>query len=105
MKKPRSYLFTSRKQSVRAMAASILGAVSLVSSVLMIRLAYENGGTADYHYGAVVFVCLIFALVGLILAILSRKEPDVWYFFTYLGVILNSADLLLCFVIMYLGVV
>jgi hypothetical protein len=50
-------------------------------------------------------VCLIFSLVGLILAILSRREPDRIYFFSYLGMALNGVTLVLCFVTMYLGLV
>ena len=81
-----------------------LGLISVISTLLMIYLTYLNGGQAQLRYGAVVFVCLIFAVTGLILAILSRREPDTWYFFSYLGMVLNGLVLAGCFLMMYLGV-
>ncbi len=62
------------------------------------------GGQAGVRSGAVILLCLIFSLVGMTLAVLSRREPDRWYFFSYLGMGLNGIVLILCFVIMYLGV-
>ncbi len=52
-------------------------------------------------------LCVFFYLhmIGLILAILSRREPDRWYFFSYAGIVLNGAVVALCFVTMYLGLV
>lgn len=105
MRRPHSYLFNSKKQSTTAGIACILGGISLLSCVLMYDEAYRNGGEASANDAAVVIVCLIFSLVGLILAILSRREPDRIYFFSYLGMALNGVPLVLCFVTMYLGLV
>ena len=49
------------------------------------------------------FLCIVMALVGLIIAILSRKERDIYYFFSYLGMALNGAVLLAGAGVMYLG--
>lgn len=103
MKRPRSYLFRSRKQSTTAGISCSMGAISLISCLLMYYKAYQNGGKAQLSYAAVVFVCLVFSLIGMVLAILSRREPDRVYFFSYLGMILNGLVLVLCFVTMYLG--
>lgn len=105
MKKPRNYLFTSRHQSWTALIGSSLGLISLVSSCVMIYEAYSNDGEARERSGAVILLCLIFSLVGMTLSVLSRREPDRWYFFSYAGMVLNGIVLALCFVIMYLGVV
>lgn len=103
MRRPHSYLFNSKKQSTTAGVACILGLISLVSCIMMYYETYRNGGVAQLRYAAVVIVCLIFSFIGLILAILSRREPDRIYFFSYLGMILNGTTLGLCFVTMYLG--
>ncbi len=105
MKRPRSYLFTAKKQSTKALIATSLGLISVISMSVMIYLTYKNEGHAELRYGAVAFVCLFFSLIGLILAILSRREPDRWYFFSYAGIVLNGAVVALCFVTMYLGLV
>lgn len=105
MKRPRSYLFTSKKQSTRALISTILGLISIISSTMMIVLTYRNNGVALFRYGAVIFVCLFFSLAGLILGILSTRETDKWHFFSWVGIVLNALVLFLCFAAMYLGVV
>ncbi len=103
MKRPRSYLFTARHQSTGALIAVSLGLISVISTGFVIYKTYEDGGSAGPRSAAVVLLCLIFALTGLILAILSRREPDTLYFFSYLGMILNAVVIAACFIIMYLG--
>ena len=105
MKRRGSYLFTSKKQSTNALVSVSMGLIALISTILMIVMTYKNGGEAQLRYGAVVFVCLFFSLTGLILAILSRREPDKWYLFSYIGIVLNGAELLICFAAVWLGVV
>ena len=44
-----------------------------------------------------------FALAGIILGILSRREPEKMYLTSYLGILLNGLVLALGFVLMYMG--
>lgn len=69
----------------------------------MVYLTYKNGGQAQLRYGGVVFICLFFSLAGMILAILSRREPEKFYLISYLGMLLNGLVLAFGFVVMYLG--
>lgn len=71
--------------------------------IYLAYLAYENGGQAQLRCGGVVFICLFFALAGMILGILSRREPEKQYMVSYLGMFLNGAVLCLGFALMYLG--
>ena len=103
-RKKKDYLFTSRQQSVKAIIAVILGLISQSASGAMIYLTYRDGGQAQLRYAAVVFLCMIFAVIGLVLSLLSRKEPDKWYLMSYLGIELNGAELILCSAVIYLGV-
>ena len=89
MRKPHGHLFSSREQSVNALLSVILGGISLLSCSIMVYLTYKNGGQAQLRYGGVVFICLFFSLAGMILAILSRREPELVLAFG--------------FVVMYLG--
>ena len=98
-----SYRGAGREHPVRAYIASILGTICLVSCIYMIYGAYKNGGQAEPRHAAVVFVCLVLSLVGLILAILSRREPDRHYLFSYVGMALNAFVVVICALIMYLG--
>ena len=69
----------------------------------MVYLTYKNGGQAQLRYGGVVVICLFFSLAGMILAILSRREPEKFYLTSYLGMLLNGLVLAFGFVVMYLG--
>ncbi len=81
----------------------VLGGISLAACCVMIYQAYRNGGQAQLRQGGVVFICLFFALAGMILGILSRREPEKMYLTSYLGILLNGLVLALGFVLMYLG--
>lgn len=96
-------MFNSKEVSFRALLSVALGVISVVSCSLMIYLTYLNDGRAQLRYGGVVFLCLFFSLAGLILAILSRREPEKRYWVSYLGMVLNGGILVLGFVIIYLG--
>ena len=102
MKKPKS-LFTTKKQSPRAWLSTSLGVISLVSVVTALYLTFRNGGAARLQYGAAVLLSFLFALGGFVLGVLSRREPDRFYLFSYLGMALNGVVLLLCAVILYYG--
>ncbi len=103
MRRLHGHLFNSREQSTNALLSVLLGSISLLSCGIMIYLAYKNGGQAQLRYGGVVFICLFFALIGIILGILSRREPEKMYLTSYIGIVLNGLVLLLGFVLMYLG--
>ena len=103
MRRKHGHLFNSREVSTGALLAVMLGGISLTACCVMIYLAYKNGGQAQLRHGGVVFICLFFALAGIILGILSRREPEKFYLTSYLGVVLNGAELVLGFILMYLG--
>lgn len=103
MRRRHGHLFSSREISTKALLSVTLGGISLTACCVMIYLAYENGGQAQLRCGGVVFICLFFALAGMILGILSRREPEKQYIVSYLGMLLNGAVLCLGFTLMYLG--
>lgn len=102
-KRHRRHLFNSRKQSWPGLISFSLGVISTVSMILVIYGCYERGGRALVQHGAVAVLCLFFALAGLIIGILARREPERIYLFAWLGILLNSLVVAGCFVIMYLG--
>ena len=51
-----------------------------------------------------VLLAFIFALVGLVLGILSRLERDRFYFFPNVGILLNSLAVIVVAFILYIGV-
>ncbi len=103
VKKTRKHLFTSKKMSIRALMSDCLGAIAVVFTCVTVYLAYANGGSATAGGGAAFFLCLILAFAGEIIAIISRREADVYYFFCYLGMALNGAVIVFGVLVLYWG--
>lgn len=85
----KKYIFTNKTFSQKAILSVILGVIGLASIVIAVIFTYSRGGEATLEYGGVVLLCLIYGFIGLILAIISKKEPDKYYFISYLGMVLN----------------
>lgn len=99
----RKYIFTNKNYSPKSIMSSILGTISLVALFYAVYFTYHNTGEALPRYGASVFLIMIFAFVGLILGIVSKAEPDRFYFFTYLGIVLNILALAGVSMILFAG--
>ena len=65
--------------------------------------SYAKAGEIPLQYGAVAFLTMIFAFVGIVLGVLSKSERDKFYFFSYLGIVLNVLVLVALSVILYAG--
>ncbi len=98
------YKFTNKKNPQQGIMASILGTIAMVSVGLAIYLTYLNKGVAPMQYGTVILLSLLFAIVGLVLAIRACMEKDIYRLFPVLGIILNSITILAGGFILYLGV-
>lgn len=88
---------------MRGIMATILGVISLASIVYIIFTSYRSAGEVPLQYGAVAFLVMIFAFVGIVLGVLSKSEKDKFYFFSYLGIVLNVLVLAVLSVILYAG--
>lgn len=83
--------------------AVILGVIGIASIILTVVFTYSKGGIATLEYGGVVLLSLIYGFVGMILAIISKKEPDRYYFISYLGMVLNAIVIIMVSMILYAG--
>ncbi len=99
----KNYIFTNKTFSQKAIMSVILGIIGIASIIIAIVLTYSNGGLATLEYGGVVLLCMLYGFAGLILAILSKKEPDKYYFISYLGMVLNGIILVMVSMILYAG--
>lgn len=99
----KNYIFTNKTFSQKAIMSVILGVIGIASIVVAIIFSYTKGGAATLEYGGVVLLCLFYGFAGLILAILSKKEPDKYYFISYLGMVLNGIIIAMVSFILYAG--
>lgn len=103
MSRKNSYMFTNKNHSQKGIMATILGVISLASLVYAIATSYQNAGEIPVQYGAAALLVTIFAFVGIGIGMVSRTERDKFYFFSYLGIILNVLALAIVSAILYAG--
>ena len=99
----KNYIFTNKTFSQKAIMSVILGVIGIASIIVAVAFTYVKGGNASLEYGGVVLLSLLYGFGGLILGILSRKEPDKYYFLSYLGMVLNGVILVMVSMILYAG--
>lgn len=83
--------------------ATILGVISLSTLVYTVVRSYQSTGEIPIQYGAAVLLAMLFALAGAALGVISRTERDKYYFFSYLGILLNLLALGGVSAILYAG--
>ena len=103
MKKRKGYIFTNKKHSERAIMATILGIISLISLGIVIFRAYLGGGEAPAGFGFTGVLAMLFSVVGLCLGVVTFREKDYFRLFPVLGILLNLLSLGSLSLILYVG--
>ncbi|MCR5716128.1 MAG: DUF6142 family protein [Lachnospiraceae bacterium] len=97
------YIFTNKSYSKKSIMSTVLGAIALVALLGDVYSAYRHAGEMIASQGAVCLLALIYAFLGLILAVLARMEKDRFYLFAYIGMALNLIDIFMVSAILYAG--
>ena len=103
MRAKKNYMFTNKEHPVRGIMSFLLGIISIISIILAVFFTFQNKGVAAFNYGIVVLLATLFSIVGLTLGILAKTEKDKYYFFCYMGMILNFIGLVMISGILYVG--
>lgn len=104
MRKRKPYKFTKKQFSPWSVMSTILGAISCISLLLAVIFTFQKHGEAPIGYGLTSILALIFAGIGIVLAIKTRMESDMFYLFSNLGIILNGLALFFLMYIFGLGI-
>lgn len=103
MKKRSGYIFTNKRQSNRAIMATILGVITTLSLFAVIHLSFMQKGDAPISYGLTGLLSMLMSLVGLVLGVITVLEKDYYKLFPALGIILNLFSLIGVGFIVYAG--
>lgn len=98
-----SYIFTNKSHTQKGIMSSILGVISLITLGYAVIMSYRNAGEIPPQYGTAALLVTLFALGGATLGVVSRTEKDKYYFFSYLGIVLNVLALAVVSIILYAG--
>ena len=96
-------MFTSKQHTQKGIMSTILGIISLGTLAYAVVMSYLKAGDIPRQYGAAAMLVMIFAFIGIILGVVSKTERDKFYFFTYLGIVLNVLALAVISIILYAG--
>ena len=94
-RKRRSYKFTEKKHSKRAIISFGLAAATLVTYLIFVYLSYKAAGQLSAYYGAFGVLAMIVAVVALVFAITTLKEEDSFALFPRLAMITSVVSTLL----------
>ena len=97
------YKFTNKRNTKRGIMSTVYGVLSLVSLIVVVYLAYAAGGVAPVNYGITGVLVTIFAIIGVVLAVLSLNEGESYKFFGWLGLLLNGLSLAGISLVLYIG--
>lgn len=98
-----SFMFTNKSHTEKGVMSTILGVISLATLGYAIVMSYLNAGEIPRQYGTAALLATIFAFIGAAVGAVSRTEKDKFYFFSYLGIVLNVLALAVVSAILYAG--
>lgn len=91
----RSYKFTEKTHSMRAIVSFVLAAVTLVTYFVFVYLSYQSAGQLSAYFGAFGVLAMLVAVVAVVLAITTLKEEDSFTFFPRMALITSVLSTLL----------
>lgn len=94
-RKRRSYKFTEKKHSKRAILSFGLAAATLVTYLIFVYLSYKAAGQLSAYYGAFGVLTMLVAIVSVGLSITTLKEEDSFALFPRLAIITSVLSTLL----------
>lgn len=100
----RGFIFTQRTQSERGVLSTTLSGLAFIVGIMSIYRAYKLSGEIPQNQGAVGLLSVLFAVAGLVLSIISLKEPDTFKLFPVIGLMVSVLALAIWGIVLYLGI-
>ncbi len=101
--KRKSFMFTSRHYSMLSIIAFVMGLCSIAGLIGSILVAFAERGNPPVHIGGVGLFGMIGNIVGLIAAMNSLNERDIFRWVSYGAMGLNIAGAALWLFLVFLG--
>ena len=83
----RSYKFTEKKHSKRAVISFCLAMVTLVTYVVFVYMSYKSAGQLSAYFGAFGVLAMLVAIISVGLSITTLKEENSFAFFPRMALI------------------
>ncbi|MBR3811974.1 MAG: hypothetical protein IKJ16_06580 [Agathobacter sp.] len=85
----RSYKFTGKTHSKKAILGFSLALLTLITYVVFVYMSYQAKGQLSTYYGAFGVLAMMVAIVAFVFSIITLKEEDSFLFFPRLAVVIS----------------
>ena len=89
----RKYKFTDKRQSVGGIFSTMLGIMAVSFFLAAVFISYSHKGNGGREIGFLGIMSLFLSSIGLYIGTNSFQEEDVFYFFSWMGAIVNAVML------------
>ena len=100
----KGYIFTNKDNAKKGIMSTILGAISVITLILVIYYSFLRKGEVPERYAATMLICVFFSLTGLVLGIIGMFEKEKFHLFPGIGILLNTLALGAIIFIIYSGI-
>ena len=105
IRKKKSFMFTTRHYSFMSIMAILIGVVCILSVAAMVVVSYQNAGKVDTGFGGVGLFSLLLNICGIVCAIISLGERDVYKSPGIVGIVINGVMILSWIIIIILSMI
>ena len=99
----KSFMFTSRHYSMTSIIAFVMGLCSMAGLAGSILMSFSQKGKPPVHLGGVGLFAMIGNIVGVIAAMSSLNERDIFRWVSYSALGLNMAGMALWTLVVFWG--
>lgn len=97
------YKFSTKKHSVGGVFSTVMFVGALVLLIWAINVSFQAQGKGDTVVGEIALTSFAVAIFGMIIGLLSYKESDRYYTFSFIGALLNGIMSIIMFMLFIVG--
>ncbi|MGN0317456.1 MAG: DUF6142 family protein [Lachnospira sp.] len=85
MKLFKKYKFSDKSQTLGGVISTVMGLLALASLVYGVYIAFKAEGMAGLKVGSLGLLSLMLSVIGVVIGLLSFREPDKFYTLSKVG--------------------
>ena len=97
------YKFADRKPTVGGIIATLMAAGAVALFVYAVKLSFESGGNGGIVVGSYALSALALSVIGLIVGLMSYRESDRVYTFSFWGTLASGIMTALLVMLIFAG--
>ena len=97
------YNFSDKKHSVGGVISTVMAAVCIIIFILAVRISFMARGEGGTVVGSYALTALTIAVFGCIVGIMSYRESDRYYTFSFAGTLINGIMAVILIMLLIVG--